>query len=51
MMTNGSAIGYAMKAAKLLKYSPEEIRKLERMMYSLMDEITEEEAEEFYQNN
>jgi len=49
-MTNGSAIGYAIIAAKRIGLTPEQIRKLDRALYEAMDEITEEEAEEAYRN-
>lgn len=51
-MNNGTAIGYMMIVAKKwLKLDDELVRKLERGMYEAMDEYTEKEAEEFYQNN
>lgn len=49
-MTNAAAIGYAIIAAKRLGLTKEQIRKLDRAMYEVMDEITEEEAEEVYRN-
>lgn len=49
-MTNDAAIGYAILSAKRIGWSKEDIRKLERMMYDMMDIKTEEEAEEVYRN-
>jgi hypothetical protein len=49
-MTNGAAIGYAILASKRLGLTLEQIRQLDRAMYEAMDEYTEEEAEEVYQN-
>jgi hypothetical protein len=50
-MTNAAAIGYAILAAKALGMSNEELRRLEYVMYRLMDEVTEETAEDEYRNN
>jgi len=50
-MSNAAAAGYAIMAAKRLGLSKQEIRKLEAVMYALMDRFTEEEAEEVYRNN
>ena len=50
-MSNGPAIGYATMVLHSLGYDKEAIRKIERCMYELMDNKTEEEAEKFYQNN
>ncbi|WP_219637719.1 hypothetical protein [Cohnella sp. CFH 77786] len=50
-MTNAAAIGYAILAAKKLGLSREELHKLESIMYRIMDEVSEEEAEEAYRSN
>jgi len=50
-MTNGAAIGYAMIALDNLGYSNEDIRAVEREMYRVMDDKTEEEAERHYQSH
>lgn len=47
-MTNGAAIGYAIIAAKWIRLTPEQIKKLSRAMYEVMDEVTEEKSEEVY---
>jgi len=54
-MTNAAAIGYMILAAKRLQKAGENIpdeliRKLDRMMYDMMDVKSEEEAEEAYRN-
>jgi len=48
-MTNEAAIGYAIISLKNLGYNASDIRKVEREMYIVMDEKTEEEAERHYQ--
>lgn len=47
-MKNAAAIGYMKLAAKRVGLKEHLIRDLDRMMYELMDAITEEEAEEAY---
>jgi len=47
-MNNSAAIGYAILAAKRIGLTREQIMKLDRAMYEVMDEVTEEEAEEEY---
>jgi len=47
-MNNSAAIGYAIMAARRIGLTDEQIRKLDSAMYRLMDEVTEEEAEEEY---
>jgi len=49
-MTNGAAIGYMILAAKRMDFDYEMIKCLDRAMYEIMDEVTEEEAEREYQN-
>jgi len=54
-MTNAAAIGYMILAAKRLQKKgepiPDElIRKLDSMMYDMMDMKSEDEAEEAYRN-
>ncbi|MBB6672593.1 hypothetical protein [Cohnella nanjingensis] len=49
-MTNAAAIGYMILAAKKLDWSIHDIHTLESMMVDMMDERTEEEAEEIYRN-
>ncbi len=51
MVTNAAAIGYAIKAAKHIGLTPEQIKQLDRAMYDIMDVVSEEEAEEVYRNN
>ena len=50
-MSNDAAIGYMILAAQKLGMDPEQIRKLDSMMYAMMDMKTEDEAEEAYRNN
>lgn len=47
-MNNEAAIGYAILAAKQIGLTREQIKKLDRAMYEVMDEVTESEAEEVY---
>ena len=49
-MTNGAAIGYMILAAKRCGLSKDVIKKLEAIMCSEMDFVTEEEASEAYNN-
>jgi hypothetical protein len=49
-VTNGSAIGYMIMAAKRIEWSVTDIQTLESMMVDMMDLQTEEEAEETYRN-
>ncbi|AHV97070.1 hypothetical protein [Paenibacillus sabinae] len=50
-MTNEAAIGYALLAAKKMGLSKEDLKRLEAIMYSYLDLVTEEEAEELYRRN
>ena len=50
-MTNAAAIGYAIMAAKAMGLGRDALKALESHMYYMMDEATEEEAEEVYRNN
>lgn len=47
-MTDRTALGYAQLAAKRLGLTQEEIDKLTNHMDHLMDEVSQEEAEEVY---
>lgn len=50
-MTNAAAIGYALLACKRLEFNKNELHELESMMYSIMDTISEGEAEEVYRQS
>lgn len=50
-MKNAAAIGYAILASQQLGMTKEELRSLESVMNTMMDQITEEEAEEAYRKN
>ncbi len=49
-MTNAAAIGYMIRAAKDLELDREVIKQLESEMKYFMDMITEEQAEQIYNN-
>ncbi|CAM3830588.1 hypothetical protein ACFW4G_28055 [Paenibacillus lactis] len=51
MITNAVIIGYALLAAKKSGLSKQELKELEAIMRSVLDEYTEEEAEAFYRAN
>jgi hypothetical protein len=51
MISNASAIGYALLAAKKMGMSKEELKRFEAIMYGYLDLVTEEEAEEVYRRN
>ncbi len=48
-MTNGSAIGYMIIAARKLKLDEKTIKELESLIEYVMDIYTEDEAESVYQ--
>jgi hypothetical protein len=50
-MTNAAAIGYAILAGKKIGMTQEEFRRLESIMYGLMDLVSEDIAEEAYKKN
>lgn len=50
-MTNAAAIGYMILAAKMLPLTKLQIEQMESLMNIVMDENTEEEAQNAYLNN
>ncbi|MHA6484506.1 hypothetical protein ACX1C1_21650 [Paenibacillus sp. strain BS8-2] len=50
-MTNGTAIGYMIIAARRAGLDKDTIQRLEATMYLEMDRVTEGEAEQAYQNS
>jgi hypothetical protein len=47
-MTNKVLKGYVIKALSNLKYTKEEIQRIENELDNVTDEMTETEAEQFY---
>jgi len=50
-MTNAAAIGYMILAARKLGLKTDVIQRLESIMYSEMDFMTEDEAERVYRQS
>lgn len=49
-MTNGAALGYAIMAAEAAGFDTQQIARLIEAMYASFDEVTEAQAESYYQH-